>query len=183
MLPLTRFFNVASLYRTVTPSQEALNDMMEEDEVLPTPKQTEPNQSIGTTTAATSTSLAPPTTTTIPSTRPKEQRQEKKKPAPVIPAKDLGLVVHASEARPFPDTVTYEHLKDHIVKEKYKITYTADKSLQEIIDLISNNQIKFLDTDLKEEEESTYKKIRPGKEEKSPLHKLQSKKSVTKPWQ
>ena len=119
-----------------------------------------------TTTETVETEMEPPTTvtTTTTGTKPKEQRKEKQKQQiSHIPAKYLRLVEYTSQTKPFPWSLTYEHLK-----ERYKITYTADKSMKEILDIINNNQIRFLDTDLKIIEDSTFKKIRPGKEEKSP---------------
>ena len=74
--------------------------------------------------------------------------------------------MYAPQTKPFPGSLTYEHLKEFILKEKYKITYTLDKSMNEITYIINNNQIRFLDTDLKIIDDSTFKKTRPGKEEK-----------------
>ena len=92
--------------------------------------------------------------------------------------------MYAPETKPFPGSLTYEHLREFILKEKYKITYTADKSMNEITDIIKNNQIRLIETDLKIIDDSSFKKIRPGKEEeKSPLQKVQSKKQIAKPWQ
>ena len=105
--PSHKIFKVASLYRTVTPSQEALNDKTN------ITRKTSRNHS---------SKAAISATATIPTNRPKERRQVKKKQTPIIPDIDLGLVVHASETRPFPGSITYDHLKDHIIKEKYKVT-------------------------------------------------------------
>ena len=76
-----------------------------------------------------------------------KKRKQKQQQISQILAKDLRLVVYAPQTKPFPGSLTYEHLNKFIVKEKYKITYTADKSMKEIINIINNNQIRFLDTD------------------------------------
>ena len=60
---------------------------------------------------------------------------------------------------------------------------TENWTLNEVKELIKNNQMKFQEADLKVVDDIQYKKIRQGKEDKSPLHKLQNKKSVSKPWQ
>ena len=60
--------------------------------------------------------------------KPKDPRQEKKKQISYIPAKDLGLEVFAQQSKPFPKSITYDHLKENIIKDKYKITYTAEKN-------------------------------------------------------
>ena len=92
-------------------------------------------------------------------------------------------MVHAPQTKPFPDSITYEHLKEFIIKDKYKITYTADKTIEEIKDLIKHNHLQFQEDNLKINEDASFKKIRQGKEDKSPLKKLQNKKTTTKPWQ
>ena len=111
-----------------------------------------------------------------------EKRHDKKKQLSHIPAEDLGLV-YAPQTKPFLGSITYEHLKEYNTKERYKITYNADKSLAEIMNMIKNNELRFLDTDLKIVEDSAFKKIRQGKEDKSPphIHKQQNKRSVSKP--
>ena len=55
--------------------------------------------------------------------------------------------------------------------------------MKETLDVINKNQIRFLDNELKIIDDSTFKKIRPGKEEESQLQKDQSKRSIKKPWQ
>ena len=94
-----------------------------------------------------------------------------------------GLTVYAPQTKLFPGTITYEHLKDFITTDKYKITCTTENTLIEITDLLNNNQLRFQDSDLKVIDDASFKKIRPGKEEKSPLHKQQSKRTINKPWQ
>ena len=127
--PSHKIFNVASLTRSVTPSQELLNEQMEDDDILITTEIVETEKKPPTT-----------TTTTTTGTKPKEQRKEKQQQQQIshIPAKDLGLVVYTPQTKPFPGYLTYEHLKEFILKDKYKITYTANKS---ITDIINNNQI------------------------------------------
>ena len=56
-----------------------------------------------------------------------------------------------------------------------------DKSMEEIKELLKNNQIQFQEEDLKFNDDVSLKKIRHGKEDKSPLNKPQSKKDTTKP--
>ena len=88
------------------------------------------------------------TTTTTTGTKLKEQRKEKQnQQISHVPAKDLGLLVYSPQTKPFPGSIKYEQLKEFILKEKYKIIYTTDRSMKEIMDIINNNQIRFLDTD------------------------------------
>ena len=82
--PSHKIFNIASLSRTVTPSQEVLNDHMEEDDILSTINATEPEKETP------ATALSAPT-----ETKPKEQRHDKKKQLSHIPAAGLRLVVYA----------------------------------------------------------------------------------------
>ena len=56
--------------------------------------------------------------------------------------------------------------------------------MEEIMNLIeSNNNNKIREDDLREIDDAAFKKIRPGKDSKSPLHKTQQKRTATKPWQ
>ena len=114
--------------RAVTPSQEELNSMMEEDDMLPPPlpEPSKPEKE-------TKNKLSLP--------RPKDPRLENKKQISYIPAKELGLEVHAQQTKPFPGSITYDHLKEYIIKDKYNITYTSDKTIEEIKELLKNNQI------------------------------------------
>ena len=62
--------------------------------------------------------------------KPKDPRLEKKKQISYIPAKDLGLEVYAQQTKPFPNSITYDHLKENIIKDKYKI-HTPPKKQQQ----------------------------------------------------
>ena len=149
--PSHKIFNIASLTRTVTQSQEELNEMLTEDEMSPAPK---------------------------------EQRETISKPKQTIPtpAKELGITVYTSKSNPFPKIITYQILKENIKNETYKITFTANKTIEEVKQMIENDKMKFVDNDLKIVDDSTFRKIRTGKDDRSPPTKHQQKKQ-SKPWQ
>ena len=168
--PSHKIFNIASLSRAVTPSQEVLNEQMEEDDLLVPPEQPPIEPAV------------PGPSTEPTDTKKKPQPQRKKAIAPVT-AKDLGIIIHTSHSKPFPKKIPYDHHKENIKKGTYKVTFTADKPMEEIINLIDNYGIRFCEDELKEIEDTAFKKIRPGKGSKSPLHKTQQKRTATIPWQ
>ena len=79
---------------------------------------------------------------------PPEQPREKTKPKPktdtnYIPAKEHGITIYTNKSNPFPKIITYQHLQDCIFTDKYKITFTIDKTIEEIKQAIQKKQNYF----------------------------------------
>ena len=99
-----------------------------------------------------------------------------------MPAKEIGLTVYTAKSPPFPPKIIYQHLNKNILSNKYKIQFTANKPKDEVKSLILTDKMKFEDDDLKQVDDSTFKKIRSGRDERSTPGKQTQKKHV-KPWQ
>ena len=60
---------------------------------------------------------------------------EKQKVAPktkpevhYVPAKEYRIAVYTRKPNPFPNSITYQHLKENITTNKYKITFPVNNN-------------------------------------------------------
>ena len=76
---------------------------------------------------------------------PPEQPRETTKPKPktdtnYVPAKEYGITMYNNKSNPFPKSIIYQHLKEYITTEHYKITFTINKTIEEIKQAIQDNK-------------------------------------------
>lgn len=170
--PSEKIFDIASLNRQVTTSQESLNLLLESDDLtqITTDVQPAKEQEMVTETMAT---VKPPIMS---------------KPTLILPAKipasTLGLKVFTTTDNPYPKSLTHTFINDGITQDRYKYTYTTKtKTDLEILELIATNNIIYAEPDLTIVDPSSYRKIRNGNAERSPApQRPDPRKRSQKPW-